>query len=152
MEILSKGILVLTVVLILVSFDRPLSIETYTLTVEVQGLRNSKGAVQFALYNKEGSFPDQEFKKHYKIRSSAISDGRSSTTFINLPKGRYAINILHDENNNGKIDKKFMLPLPKEGVGFSNYYDFGLSNRPNFKDASFSLHTNKTIKVQVIYK
>jgi uncharacterized protein (DUF2141 family) len=32
---------------------------------------------------------------------------------------KYAINILHDEDNNGKIKKGFV--LPKEGMGFSNY-------------------------------
>lgn len=45
-----------------------------------------------------------------------------------------------------------MLPLPDEGVGFSNYGDFGLSNRPNFKNASFNLTKDTAIVVKVIYK
>jgi uncharacterized protein (DUF2141 family) len=56
---------------------------------------------------------------------------------------------LHDENSNGKIDKGLI--LPKEGIGFSNYSSIGLTNRPNFKKASFELTQNKTIKVKVIY-
>lgn len=46
---------------------------------------------------------------------------------------RYAVNILHDENANGKIDKGFI--LPKEGIGFSNYSSVGPMNRPNFSKA-----------------
>ena len=58
-------------------------------------------------------------------------------------KGNYAVNILHDENNNGKIDKGLI--LPKEGIGFSNYSSIGLTNRPNFKKANFELAQSKTI-------
>lgn len=34
-------------------------LETYSLTVKVEKLQNSKGVVQFALYNKDGSIPDE---------------------------------------------------------------------------------------------
>ena len=78
-----------------------------------------------------------------------INNGNAEYTFSNLPKGNYSVNILHDENNNGKIDKGLL--LPKEGIGFSNYSSIGLTNRPNFKKASFELTQNKTIKVKVIY-
>lgn len=122
---------------------------TFTLTVEIENLRNSKGEVQFALYNTDGSIPDEHYKNYFKIDKSRIENGRAEITFSNLPKGIYAINILHDENKNGKIDKGFI--LPKEGIGFSNYSSIGLTNRPNFKKASFELNQNKTIKVKVIY-
>lgn len=122
---------------------------TFTLTVEIENLRNSKGEVQFALYNTDGSIPDEHYKNYFKIDKSRIENGKAEITFSNLPKGIYAINILHDENKNGKIDKGFI--LPKEGIGFSNYSSIGLTNRPNFKKASFELNQNKTIKVKVIY-
>lgn len=122
---------------------------TFTLTVEIENLRNSKGEVQFALYNTDGSIPDEHYKNYFKIDKSRIENGKAEIAFSNLPKGIYAVNILHDENKNGKIDKGFI--LPKEGIGFSNYSSIGLTNRPNFKKASFELNQNKTIKVKVIY-
>ncbi|MCO5238278.1 MAG: DUF2141 domain-containing protein [Chitinophagaceae bacterium] len=122
---------------------------TFTLTVEIENLRNSKGEVQFALYNTDGSIPDEHYKNYFKIDKSRIESGKAEITFSNLPKGIYAVNILHDENKNGKIDKGFI--LPKEGIGFSNYSSIGLTNRPNFKKASFELNQNKTIKVKMIY-
>ena len=123
--------------------------ETYTLTVKVENLRNSKGVVQFALYNKDKSIPDEDYKKYYRLEKAKIVNGKSEITFKSLPQGRYAVNILHDENNNGKIDKGLL--LPKEGIGFSNYQSIGLRNRPNFSKASFELNADKTIDVTVIY-
>lgn len=126
--------------------------EVYNLTVNIENLKNTKGTLVFSLYNSEGSLPDEKFERYYKKKSVKIDDKSIKTTFNDLPKGNYAVTVLHDENNNGKIDKKFMLPLPKEGIGFSNYDDFGLSNRPNFKGASFDLQKDKSITVKVIYK
>jgi len=134
--------------LTLYSFANPRA-ETYSLTIEVKNLRNSKGVVQFALYNKNGSIPDEDYENYYKILKGEIVNGSSTITFKNIPSGKYAINILHDENKNGKIDKGFILPI--EGIGFSNFQSIGFSNRPNFSKASFELKENKTISVKVIY-
>jgi len=123
--------------------------QTYSLTVEVKDLQNSKGVLQFALYNKDGTIPDEHYKKCCKILKEKIQDGSSKVTFSNLPQGRYAVNILHDENENGEIDKGFILPI--EGIGFSNYNSIGLTNRPNFSKASFELSSDKKIVVKVIY-
>ncbi|EGV45000.1 DUF2141 domain-containing protein [Bizionia argentinensis JUB59] len=126
--------------------------ETYSLTIKTNGLENSDGTIVFAIYNKDGSIPDQKFKNYFKKENALIVNNKSEITFNNLPKGLYTVTVLHDENKNGKIDTKFMVPLPDEGVGFSNYDDFGLSNRPNFKKASFNLSKNTTVIVKVIYK
>src|SRR5690554_3148514 len=124
-------------------------VETYTLTVKVENLRNSKGVVQFALYNKDNSIPDEDYKKYYRLEKVKIVNGKSEITFKSLPQGKYAVNILHDENNNSKIDKGLL--LPKEGIGFSNYQTIGLRNRLNFSKASFELNADKTIYVTLIY-
>ncbi len=121
----------------------------FSLTVEVKDLRNSNGNIIFALYNREDAFPDEHFKKCLKKVNGEIQNGTSSVSFQNLTGGKYAVSILHDENNNGKIDKRFI--LPKEGIGFSNYQLVGISNRPEFVKASFNLNTNLNIKVTIIY-
>jgi len=144
-----KKTLILIIGVILMSFNTQNNEETYSLTITVNDLRNSKGIVQFAIYNKEGSIPDEKYKKYYKRDTVAIYNNTATITFNDLPKGTYAINILHDENENGKIDKKFI--LPKEGIGFSNYESLGMRNRPKFSKASFELSTNITKIVKVIY-
>ncbi len=122
---------------------------SYSLSVHVSDLRNSKGVVLFSLYNKEGSIPDEHYTNTYRQQQVKIEDGQASVTFENLPKGRYAINVLHDENQNQVIDKGFFLPT--EGIGFSHYTSIGLQNRPNFKQASFMLDSDMTKQVKVIY-
>ena len=121
----------------------------FSLKVEVKGLQNSKGSVQYALYNTQGSIPDESFKNTFRILTGPITNGSSQVIFKNLPPGRYAVNILHDENNNGKIDKGLI--FPKEGIGFSNYQSIGLKNRPDYSKASFEIKTDTTISVKVIY-
>jgi uncharacterized protein (DUF2141 family) len=117
--------------------------------MDVCGLRNSEGTVQFALYNREDAFPDEHYKKYFKKLTGKIVNGTSTITFKNLPEGKYAVNILHDENNDGKIKKGII--LPKEGIGFSNYESIGFSNRPSFTKASFIVLKDKMIKVNLIY-
>lgn len=134
--------------LTLYSFVNP-NADTFSLTIEVNKLRNEQGVVQFALYNKDGSIPDKDYENYYKIAKGEIVNGSSKITFKNIPSGKYAVIILHDENKNGKIDKGFILPI--EGIGFSNFQAIGLSNRPNFSKASFELKENKTISIKVIY-
>jgi len=60
-----------------------------TLTVIAKGLKNSKGVVQFSLYNKDGSIPDKKLNKYYKMQRVAISNKEAVAVFTNLPKGRY---------------------------------------------------------------
>ena len=148
MKITIITLLAFALSLTLYSFAKP-NVKTLSLTIEVKNLRNEKGVVQFALYNKDGSIPDEDYENYYKIVKGEIVNGSSTITFKNIPSGKYAVNILHDENKNGKIDKGFILPI--EGIGFSNFRSIGLTNRPNFSKASFELKENKSINVKVIY-
>ena len=146
----TAGILsIIAMTFVLLSVRSPESVTTYTLTVKVNNLRNSNGRVQFALYNKDGSIPDEKYKKYYRKQVRKIEGKSSTVTFYNLPKGRYAVNILHDENRNGKIDKGWIMPI--EGIGFSNFKSIGLANRPNFKKASFYVGANTSKTIKVIY-
>jgi len=123
--------------------------ETVSLTVRVDSLRNSTGAVQFFLYNKDGSIPDEKFERFYRKKVVAITKNSSWAVFKDLPKGTYAATIHHDENRDGKIDKGFILPT--EGVGFSNYDSIGLTNRPSFSGASFKASADMKKSVKIIY-
>ena len=143
------NLLNLTLIALLLSSFHNQKKETYNLTIEVMDLRNSSGSVLFALYNREDAFPDEHYKKYLKKVTGKIVKETSTVTFGNLPAGKYAVNILHDENNDGKI-KRGMI-LPKEGIGFSNYQSIGLSNKPSFSKASFDLQNDKAIKIKIIY-
>lgn len=131
------------------SFKESAESAGFSLTVEVNDLRNSNGTVLFALYDRLDAFPDENYQKYVQKLTGKITKGTSHVTFENLTAGIYAVNILHDENNDGKIKKGII--LPKEGIGFSNYQSVGLSNRPSFAKASFILQSDMKIKVHIIY-
>ena len=148
---MKKTILIIKVFVLFVLFSsfQKQKEKTYPLTVKVMDLRNSKGVVQFALYNTEDSFPDEHYKKYYRKQTAKIANGMSTVTFKNLPVGRYAINILHDEDEDGKIKKGII--LPKEGIGFSNFQALKITNRPSFKKAAFDFSRESGLEVKIIY-
>lgn len=143
------SLLVLGVFVLSSSFVNPISDEAYSLTITIDNLQNSDGVVQFTIYNKDGTIPDEHYENYYLQRTSEIVNNGSTITFENLPKGTYAINILHDEDENGEIKKGWILPV--EGIGFSNFESIGLTNRPNFSKASFELDKDMTRKVTIVY-
>ena len=153
MKIKTIGLLVFTLgAVIFLSSGLPKDekeVSGYTLTVEVNNLRNTDGVVVFALYNRDDAFPDEHYEKYYRKLQGKIIEGSSEVSFEDLPEGKYAVNVLHDEDNDGKIKKGVM--LPKEGIGFSNYQSIGLFNRPTFNKASFQLQGDKEIVVNIIY-
>lgn len=149
MKRMIKALSILSMLVFLSSFNFESSPNTFSLTVEVNHSRNSNGVIQFALYNQDGSIPDEKYKKYYKMLIGSISDGHSTVVFKDLAPGTYVVNILHDENENGKVDKGFILPI--EGLGFSNYESIGITNRPKYSKASFELSADMTIEVKVIY-
>lgn len=124
--------------------------EYYSLRVEADNFRNSKGVAQFALYNRDGTIPDEKLKRYLKKETGRIVNGKSFVIFSNLPEGRYAVTVLHDENNNEEIDKTFF--YPKEGFGLTNFQKISLSNRPDFSKASFVLSEDAVKKIKLIYK
>lgn len=140
------SILGIIILLSAFSYQKP---HTCSLTVEVRELRNSTGVVQFALYNHPDAFPDVHYKTFYRKITAEIVDASSTAIFENLPPGKYAVKILHDEDIDGKIKRGMF--LPKEGIGFSNYESVGLSNRPAFDKAALDLIADKIVRIKIIY-
>ena len=64
-----------------------------------------------------------------------IRDKQARCDFEDIPRGTYALAVVHDENMNGKLDTN-LLGMPKEGYGFSNDAK-ALFGAPSFSAASF---------------
>ena len=142
-EILKKIVLITTLLNLLITT------QAYNLRVIAKGLKNNKGKVQIAIYNKDGTIPDKEQNRYYKMKRVSIHNKKAQAVFTNLPSGRFAVSVYHDENNNHKIDKGLIMPI--EGIGLSNYKSVNLFHLPNFKNANFLLNHNKIIQIELIY-
>ena len=123
--------------------------ELVTLEVKIDNVRNDDGHLLATLYNSESGYPD-DAKKAFK--SAKIKAGSQNNTFVfkDLPSGTYAIAILHDENDNGKLDKNIM-GIPQEGYGSSNNVQKTF-RAPNFEESKFTVaHKNSSINIRLNY-
>jgi len=133
-------IILITLLITLVSASfRSLPDEGIKLTIT--NLRNDKGFVLISLFKEGVGFPDQADKAFRKDKV-AIYNKMAVIIFPELPPGNYAIAILHDENDDKKMNKN-VVGLPREGYGFSNNVmaPFG---PPSYRRASFK-HPGKTL-------
>lgn len=122
--------------------------ERVALTVRVNGLSSDRGRVAVALFASAKAFPDQ--KQALAGQLAKIEKGRAAVRFAGLSPGIYAVAVLHDENQNSKMDFNF-LGMPLEGYGFSNDASapFG---PPSFQSAAFELKPrNSFVPVRVRY-
>ena len=103
-----------------------------TLTVTVDNVQTTEGQVLVAIYN-EAHWMKQN------LAGQALKPTASNTVVatFELPPGRYAAAVLHDMNDNGRMDYR-LLRLPKEPYGFSNGAKPKL-RPPTFEDAAFDL-------------
>lgn len=109
---------------------------TGRIVIELQGIRNDQGDIFVSLFSGRRGFPG-DFMAAIENRHAKIKGRACMVTIENLPYGDYAIAVLHDENNDGKMNANF-LGVPKEGFGFSGNPGTRLGP-PDYEDARFLL-------------
>ncbi len=102
-----------------------------------------------ALYNNEKSF----LKPELALQKKAVAiptDKNVVITFENLPQGKYAFAVFHDENNDDKINFN-LVGMPTEGYGFSNNAR-GFMSSPSFSKSAFEIKSNSyECKIKLSY-
>jgi uncharacterized protein (DUF2141 family) len=104
------------------------------LTVKVTDIRTFKGNVAIAVIDSETNWSPQG--KPVAVQSVAATGSEVTFHFADLPPGAYALQVMHDENGNGKLDTN-LLGVPTEGYGFSNNPQ--VMRRARFDEARFKL-------------
>lgn len=107
----------------------------YKLTVRVTGITEPGHKLYYAVYNKAENFPNT---KGTYANGIVLAKGAELNLALSYPRGTYAIALFYDENDNGKMDKGSLIPIPKEPYGFSN--NPRITGKPKFASCSFS-HT-----------
>ncbi|MEP2236397.1 MAG: DUF2141 domain-containing protein [Alteripontixanthobacter sp.] len=107
-------------------------------TVTITDLRSAEGVVRACMTTDPGRFP--KCRGAAGAHSAVVPAGDGATvTFNGVKPGRYAIALLHDENDNGKADRALMM-MPKEGFGFSRDAKVRMGP-PKFDAAAFDVGT-----------
>jgi uncharacterized protein (DUF2141 family) len=107
-----------------------------TLTVEVRGVESSAGRMRACLWSGSRGFPDCGRAEPLARTEDAPSEG-VRLRFEGLAPGRYAVSVLHDVDNDGRL-RTNALGFPQEPIGLSNGLRLGLTG-PNFKHSQISV-------------
>ncbi len=119
--------------------------QTQSLTVLVTNIKDEVGQIAVAIYNSEKEF----MKTRYQGKITKAIKGEVEVIFENLPSGSYGLSVMHDSNENGKLDSNFF-GMPKEGFGFSNNA-MGSFGPPGFDKAKVDLLSSKKISISLKY-
>lgn len=106
---------------------------TTTISVEIVGLRDARGVVHLCLTREPKGFPDCKGAGNFKATIRA-SRAPLHYEFHSVPLGTYAVAVIHDANNDGKLNTTF--GIPTEGFAFSRNPAMKM-RAPRFSEASF---------------
>lgn len=113
---------------------------------EITNFESSKGTCRACLFNNAASFTG-EGGEPYRCVQVPVTGKTVQAVFDNVPAGTYALFVLHDANNNKKMDKNFV-GIPKEGYGASrNKLPFAAA--PSFNDNKFAVQNNSAVRLSV---
>jgi len=125
--------LLFTITVFAMSFTMNAQEETgITLTVVIQNVLNNEGHILSGLHN-ETTFMKAEGIKTSKDKAEA---GELILTFENIQPGDYAFSVLHDANDNNRMD------FATNGMPTEDYAMSGDSlpmGPPTFSDAKFTI-------------
>ena len=112
--------------------------EEKKLTVQITNVTSEEGQIILAIYNSS-----ENYDKRIAFQEVKLKPEIDTVIFeTNLPDGEYLVMLVHDINNNGKLDTTF-IGMPKEPVGLSNYDGKGIPGK--FKKHKFSVNENTEI-------
>lgn len=104
------------------------------LDVQVDALRSAKGLLQVCLTSDPANFPACIDDADAVVRT--VPAGARALRFDGLPRGGYAMAVIHDENGNRRLDT--FAGIPREGFGFSRNPAIGFGP-PRFAAARFQI-------------
>jgi uncharacterized protein (DUF2141 family) len=132
-------IMILGFFLTLINLSTPQS--AYRLELIIQNPKSNNGTIQVLIFNAEAGFPDEP-KKAFKAFSLPISNLSAKKTIDNLPPGKYAVSVFHDEDGDGKMQKNGV-GIPVDRFGFSNNPTL-FFGPPSFSKSAFTIKNTPT--------
>ncbi|HYG20864.1 MAG TPA: DUF2141 domain-containing protein [Ohtaekwangia sp.] len=87
----------------------------FALQVTVKNIKQPKGTIRVGLFDNEKDF----LKKAVEGKVVQASGSEVVVIFEELKPGNYGLSVIHDENDNGELDRNFV-GMPSEGFAFGN--------------------------------
>lgn len=124
------------------------SLSAQELRLRISGIKQGKGDMLVAVFNKEDGFPSETTKAVALLRA-VPENGCAELIIKSLPSGRYAVAFFQDTNRDGVLNTNF-IGMPKEGYGVSNNA-FNAFSAPTYKEASFSFPQVSELTMSIKY-
>jgi uncharacterized protein (DUF2141 family) len=118
--------------------------QAYTLTITAEGVSNGDGVVGVLVFNSPQGWPTDNGRAFRAVAVRA-HQGAVEIRVSDLPPGAYAAVVLHDLNENRKLDRTWF-GKPREQWGMSKNPPVHFS-APSFGQARFTLSRDDRISV-----
>jgi uncharacterized protein (DUF2141 family) len=115
----------------------------------ISNIKNKTGIIRIGLYNSDKGYPDKP-EVSFSLAKDTILSGKLTLSIHVKEPGSFAISILDDENQNGRMDYRLGI-IPKEGFGFSNNPRVSMK-APSFDETRFWYKGERiVVPVRMVY-
>lgn len=113
--------------------------------VRVSGIESPRGHIGCALFASEAGFPMDNSGR--RLAWVGIEGQAATCRFNDVPSGSYAVSVVHDLNDNRRLDANF-LGIPTEPWGVSNNVR-PRWRAPRFDESRFSVQGGDDVTIDV---
>lgn len=117
--------------------------QEFKINLQINNVKQNKGKIFIAVYNKAESYkkqvPDIPIIIESKTNPLSIE--------LSIPKGDYVFSVFQDINNNNKLDTN-LVGMPKEPVGISNFDGKGIPG--TFKKLKMKIDKDTKVTINLI--
>ncbi len=118
--------------------------DALSVNVELSGIRSNSGHLRASLYDQAETFRKEG--RALQRLSLPAKPGSARFAFADLPPGRYAVMVYHDENDDQTLNLRFGM-FPTEGYGLSN--NPKVMGPPRFADSAFELKSGSDTNIAI---
>ena len=117
--------------------------QEFKINLQINNVKQNKGKIFIAVYNKAESYkkqvPDIPIIIESKTNPLSIE--------LSIPKGDYVFSVFQDINDNNKLDTN-LVGMPKEPVGISNFDGKGIPG--SFKKLNMKIDKDTKVTINLI--
>lgn len=121
--------------------------QTANIDIEITEIKYISGKIKLGIFDKVHRYRTKT--DPFLKTSKEVTDSVVIISFSDVPVGRYAIAVYHDENGDDTLNTR-KLGIPIEGIGFSGKFNSRIKP-PDFHMADFKLKNDTTISIRLIY-
>lgn len=132
-------------ILLLITATLNSYVSAATLTVTIENTETADGFVMVQILQGETEFKGE--REPIASIQQRATEGSTTFSISNLPVGEYGVQVMHDRNDNGKLDSNF-IGIPNEPWAFSNNAT-GNMGPPKWRDVKFELSAEVTQSIRL---